>query len=1120
MSACLDDGAVAALRASSASLENPPPSVWLVRLALRQPYTVAVIAAVMILMGALSMRSMQVDIFPAIDIPVVAVVWTYPGLSAEDMEKRVVLLSERGLSSVVNGIQRIESSSIPGIGLLRVYFQPGTDIGNAIAQIVSSSMTSLRRMPRGLQPPYVLQSNASSVQVAQLTLASATMPEAEIADYGQNFLRLQLFTIPGLSTPAPYGGKTREITIDVNPGLLAAKGLSASDVVTAVQNSNVFVPAGIARIGDREYNVALNSSPSAVAEFAAIPIKVVNGAPITVGDVGKVADGYADQTNIVRVNGHRSAYLSILKKADASTLAVVQATKDMLPAIRAVAPAGLEVNLDFDQSVFVRAAIRSVVFEGLTAALLVSLMILVFLGSWRSVVVACSSIPLAIACAIVGLKVTGNSFNIMTLGGLSLSIGLLVDVATITVENIHRNRSMGKPLTVSILDGAAQISLPVIMATLAICVVFFPIVLLEGPARFLFVPMALAVVVAMLAAYFLSRTLVKTLSRMLLAGEIAHGHGHDVVEHVGPPPSALSRFSFRFNSARDRVFGRFQERYARLLSSLVAHPRFTLISAGLLALASLALAPSIGTDFFPSTDTGLMKLHFRSPSGTRIERTEQLVAQVEDRVRAIVPPAELGTINSMIGVPNSLSLAFTPTDNASGMDAEILIALKAGHHPTAGYMRRIRTDVTAAFPGSSIYFQPADVVSQVLNFGLSAPIDVQVQYSNLRESFRVATLLRDRIRTVPGAADVHIKQVLNYPTLRLTVDRQRASSLGLSQSDVANTMLVSLSSSALVSPSFYINPTNDVNYLVAVKEPLDQLQSVAKLLDSPVTPPSAAQLLQRDVGGGPAEMPHAPAQTLGNISTVSNEVVPNEIDHYTVQRVVDVNANVEGSDLGSVVAGIRRVVAGMDKLPPGMQIVVRGQGEVMTQTFQRLGLGLIVAVLLVYLLMVVMFQSWLDPFIIMVAVPGALVGILWMLALTGTTINVVSLMGTIMAVGIAVSNAILLVSFANDLRIERGLDPFGAAVEAGRVRLRPVLMTALAMILGMIPMALGTGEGGEQNAPLGRAVIGGLMIATVVTLLVIPVVYAKLRRAVPTKHLLEQRFTAEAQGLTFEEEGI
>ncbi len=1092
--------------------------MWLVRLALRQPYTIAVLAAVILLMGVLAMQSMQVDIFPAIDIPVVAVVWTYPGLSAEDMEKRVVLLSERGLSSVVDGIERIESSSIPGIGLLRVYFQPGTDLGHAIAEIASSSSTSLRRMPRGIQPPYVLQSNASSVPVAQLTLSSTTMPEAEISDYGQNFLRLQLFTIPGLSTPAPYGGKTREITIDVNPALLVAKGLSANDVLTAVQNSNVFIPAGIARIGEREYNVALNSSPSAVEEFGAIPIKVVNGAPVTIGDVAHVADGFADQTNIVRINGRRSAFLSILKKADASTLAVVEATKAMLPTIRAVAPPSLEVNLDFDQSVFVRAAIRSVVVEGLIAALLVSLMILVFLGSWRSVLVACASIPLAIACAIIGLRATGNSFNIMTLGGLSLSIGLLVDVATITVENIHRNRAMGKPLTVSILDGAAQISLPVIMATLAICVVFFPVVLLQGPARFLFVPMALAVIIAMLAAYVLSRTLVKTLARMLLAGEIAHGHGHDVVEPGLAAPSALSRFSYRFNSARDRAFARFQDRYSALLRTLVAHAAFTLTTAALIVAASAALVPSIGRDFFPSTDTGLMKLHFRAPSGTRIEHTEVLVAQLEDRVRRMVPAEELGTINSMIGVPASLSLAFNPTDNASGMDAEILIALKPGHHPTESYVRAIRADLAAAFPGSSVYFQTADIVSQVLNFGLSAPIDVQVQTSNLREGYRIATLLRDRIRNVPGAADVHIKQVLDYPTLRLTVDRQRASSVGLTQADVANSMLVTLSSSALVAPSFYINPTNDVNYLVAVKQPLDQMQSVGSLLNTPVTPPSAAQLLQRDAGGGPAEIPRAPAQTLGNISSVTDETVPNEIDHYTVARVIDVNANVEGSDLGSVVTGISRVIAGIGPLKAGVHILVRGQGEVMNETFRRLGLGLVIAILLVYMLMVVMFQSWLDPFIIMVAVPGALAGILWTLALTGTTINVVSLMGTIMAVGIAVSNAILLVSFANDLRVEQNLEPEAAAVEAGRVRLRPVLMTALAMILGMMPMALGLGEGGEQNAPLGRAVVGGLMVATVVTLLVIPVVYARLRRAMPTKHFLERRFAAEAQGLTLAEE--
>ena len=1091
--------------------------VWLVRLALRQPYTVAVIAAVILLMGVLSMQSMLVDIFPSIDIPVVAVAWTFPGLSAQDMETRVVTLSERGLSSTVNGIERIESSSIPGMGLLRVYLQPGTDIGNAIAQISSSSSSSLRNMPRGMQPPTIIQSNASSVPVAQLTLSSATMPEEAIADYAQNFLRLRLFTVPGLSTPSPYGGKTREIVVDVNPALLAAKGLSAEDVVTTVLSSNVFIPAGTARLGNREYNIALNSSPSAVAEFAAIPVKIVNGAPVTIGDVAHVADGFADQTNIVRVNGRRSAYLSILKKADASTLAVVESTRELLPLIRATAPAGLELNVDFDQSVFVRAAVKSVVTEGLTAALLVSLMILVFLGSWRSVLVACASIPLAIACAIIGLKMTGNSFNIMTLGGLSLSIGLLVDVATITVENIHRNRALGKPLTVSILDGAAQISLPVIMATLAICIVFFPIVLLTGPARFLFVPMAIAVVIAMLAAYLLSRSLVKTLARMLLAGEVAHGHGHDVAVPDGHKVSAISRFSFAFNAGRDRAFGRFQDAYSRLVRVLVTHPAFTFVVATLLVIATAAVAPSIGTDFFPSTDAGLMKLHFRAPSGSRIEVTDALVSQVEDHIRAIVPAAELGTINSMIGVPGPLNMAYTPTDNASAMDAEILVSLKPGHHPTEGYVRKIRVDLAAAFPGSTSYFQTADIVSQVLNFGLSAPIDVQVQFNNLREAYRVATLLRDQIRNIPGAADVHVKQVLDYPTFRVDVDRQRASEMGLSQSDVANSMLVSLSSSALVSPSFYIDPSNGVNYLVAVKVPLSQFDNVRSVMATPVTSPG--QLNARE-GSAPGEMLHAPAQTLGNLASVSDEVVPNEIDHYTVQRVVDVNANVEGSDLGSVVSGINKVIAGIGKLPPGMQIIVRGQGEVMNQTFSRLGLGLIVAILLVYLLMVVMFQSWLDPFIIMVAVPGALVGVLWMLALTGTTINVVSLMGTIMAVGIGVSNAILLVSFANDLRLEQNLGPIEAAVEAGRVRLRPVLMTALAMILGMTPMAIGAGEGGEQNAPLGRAVIGGLMIATVVTLLVIPVVYAKLRRALPTKHLLEQRFTAESQGLTFEAESV
>ncbi len=1089
--------------------------MWLVRLALRQPYTVAVFAAVLLLMGGLAMKSMLVDLFPNIDIPVVAVVWNYNGLSAEDMERRVVLLSERGLSSTVNGIERIESQSIPGIGLEKIYFQPGTNIGNAIAQIAAASSTSLRAMPPGMTPPYIIQSNASSVPVAQLTLSSRSIDEAKIADYGQNFLRLRLFTVPGLSTPSPYGGKTREITVDVDPSRLGARGLSPADVVQAIQSSNVIIPAGTARLGDREYNVALNSSPSAVSDFANIPIKVVGGVPVTVGDVARVQDGYADQTNIVRVNGRRAAYLSILKKADASTLTVVESTKELLPTLRKIAPNGMELNLDFDQSTFVKAAVAGVVREAFISAALVGLMILFFLGSWRSVVVAIASIPLALACSIMMLKATGNSFNIMTLGGISLSIGLLVDTATITVENIHRNRGMGKPLTVSILDGAEQIAQPVIMATLAICIVFFPVVLLVGPARFLFVPMALAVVTAMLAAWLLSRTLVKTLSRMLLAGERAHGQGHDA--EVDPAhASGFSRFSHNFNVARDRAFGRFQDRYTRAVAHLVEYRAVTLLAFGGLVLASLCLLPLVGQDFFPSTDAGMMKLHFRAPAGTRIEKTDSLVAQVEQHIRAIVPASELGTVNSMIGLPSPLSLAFVPTDNTSAMDAEILVALKPGHRPTGEYVQKVRDDLARSFPGSTSYFQTADIVSQVLNFGLSAPIDVQVQDNDLQQGYAIATRLAAGMRTVPGAADVHVKQSLDYPTLRVTVDRERAGELGVSQRDVANSVLTSLSSSAVVSPSYFINPANNVNYLVAVKTPIANFQRTADVLATPIT--AGAGGMVQGAGGGiggspsPLDAPRAPTQTVGNLAAVSTQVVPNEIDHSTVQRVLDINANVEGRDLGSVVAGIQDRIQALGELPAGVSIRVRGQGEVMHQAFSSLALGLVVSIVLVYLLMVIMFQSWLDPVIIMIAVPGALVGILWALALTGTTINVVSLMGAIMAVGIAVSNSILLVSFANDQRVELGMNAVEAAVEAGRTRLRPVLMTALAMVLGMLPMAIGTGEGGEQNAPLGRAVIGGLLVATAVTLLVVPAAYAALRKAMPGKHQLEARFLAEADG--------
>jgi multidrug efflux pump subunit AcrB len=1083
--------------------------MWIVRLALRRPYTVAVMCVLILVMGVLSLTRMIVDIFPAIDIPVVAVVWNYPGLSAQDMERRVVLISERGYSTTVNGVERIESQSIPGLGMLKIYFQPGTDIGAAIAQISSVSTTILRIAPPGMPPPSVIQFNASNVPVAQLTLGSQTMPEQQIFDYGLNFIRVRLFTIPGLSTPAPFGGKQRQINIDIDPKQLASKGLSPYDVVNALGSENVILPAGSARIGDREYSVLLNASPPSVADFAGLPVKVVGGAPVLLGDVARIADSYADQFNVVRVNGRRATYLAILKHADASTLAVVDAVRDTLPIIKAAAPNGLELKIDFDQSVFVRAAISGVLREAIVSSLLVSLMVGLFLGSWRSMVIVCTSIPLSIFSAVVGLKLTGHTINIMTLGGLALAIGMLVDDATVEVENIHRNRHLGKPLTRAILDGAQQIAVPAIVATLAICIVFFPVVLLVGPARFLFTPLALSVVLAMLASYLLSRTLVPSLARMLMAGEHPGGG-------VEAPRGGWAGLAHRFNSWRDARFDRFRDGYAAILEVILRHRRFTLAVGGAVAAASLALVFVVGTDFFPTVDAGLMKLHFRAAPGARIEKTEQLVGEVEAKIREIIPAAELETLNAMIGVPVSYNLAFVQTDNVSGMDAELLIALRPGHHPSAGYMRRIRAMLARDFPGSSAYFQPADIVSQVLNFGLASPIDVQVEFPDLSKGYEMARRVRDAVASVPGTADTHIVQVIDYPSLNIDVDRQRAAQVGVSERDVANNLLVSLSSSGLVAPSYFLNPRNNVNYTVVVKTPLPQLASVQSLMDTPISPPGGA-VLEPAAAGAPAAVPEAPTQILSSVADLRPGGSPVQINHYTVQRVLDVGASVEGRDLGSVASDIEHKIAQLGKLPPGMRITVRGQNQVMNQSFRSLGLGLILAALLVYCLMVMLFQSWLDPFIIMVAVPGALVGILWMLAATHTTLNVESLMGAIMAVGIAVSNSILLVSFANDLRVEassgaREVTPVAAALEAGRTRLRPVLMTALAMIIGMVPMALGLGEGGEQNAPLGRAVIGGLAVATLVTLLIVPAVYASLRQKLPTKHVIEARFLLEEQG--------
>jgi multidrug efflux pump subunit AcrB len=1089
--------------------------MWFVELALRRPYTVAVLSFLLLILGALSLSTMQVDIFPTIDIPVVGIVWNYPGLSTEDMERRVVLIDERAISATVNGVAKIESQSIAGIGILKVYFQQGADIGSAIAQITAGANTALRQMPRGMNPPTILQFNASNVPVAQLTVTSKTMPEEKIYDYGQNFIRIGLFTIPGLSTPSPYGGRQRQVSVNIDPKALEARGLSPTDVVNAIQGSNVTVPAGTARIGTTEYNIETNSSPSAIERFSQIPVKVVGERTVLLGDVAQVEDGFKKQANIVRVNGKRATYLAILKKSDASTLAVVQAVKDMIPSIKAAAPNGIEVKLDFDQSTFVKASIDGVTREAIISAILVSLLILLFLGSWRSVIIVATSIPLAIMAAIIALKLTGNSINIMTLGGLSLSIGMLVDGATVAIENIHRNRLLGKHLTVAILDGLKQILIPTVLAILAICIVFFPVVLLTGPGRFLFIPMALFVVVAMLASFVLTLTVVPMLSRALLPGEKHHDDSfiHHVGEHL-KQPGKFGTFIKQLDQRRDHVFHKLQNGYGNLLEIVMERRGFVLAVAGVILVITLFLPGMIGTDFFPNTDTGLMKLHMRAPVGTRIEETEKIVAQVEDAIREEIPEKDLETLNDMIGVPsNSYNLAFINTDNASGMDADFLISLKTEHQPTDLYMAKLRKVLPEKFPGTSFYFQPADIVSQVLNFGLSAPLDVQVQYANLDSAYEFAQKLRLAMKKIPGTADVHIYQALNYPTLRLNVDRVRASQMGLSERDVISNMLVSLSSSTLLAPSFYVNPSNNVNYNVVVQTPLEKVSSINELLRTPLT--AASPTKQAVHAKSAYEEPHAPVQTLGNIISLSTEVTPNQLNHHTVQRVLDITSNVEGRDLGSVANDIQHSIVNLGKLPTGMTISVLGQNEVMNDSFKSLGLGIILAIILVYLLLMVLFQSWVDPFITMIAVPGALIGILWMLTITGTTINVVSLMGAIMTIGIAVSNSILLVSFANDIRIEKNVSAVQAAIEAGKTRMRPVLMTALAMILGMIPMSLALGEGSEQNAPLARAVIGGLIVATIVTLFVVPIVYSILRKKIPSKHIFELRFQSEKQGFDY-----
>jgi CzcA family heavy metal efflux pump len=1036
-------------------------------------------------LGIVSIETMSTDVFPTIDIPVVTVIWTYSGTSPDEMEKRFTTISERAMTTTVNDIEHIESQSVSGISIIKIFFQPGAKVEAAVAQVTAVSQTILRVLPPGTMPPFVLQFSASSVPILQAVLSSDKLSEADLYDIGLNFVRTQLATVQGAQVPAPYGGKARQIMVDLDLGQLYAKGLSPTDVVNALTAQNLILAAGTAKVGTTDYIVRTNASPTVLQELNDLPIKSANGAVVYIRDVAQVHDGFAIQQNIVRINGQRAALLTILKAASASTLDIVKRVREALPRIAAGLPPDLKISLMFDQSVFVRAALQGVVKEAAIAATLTALMILLFLGSWRSTVIVAISIPLSILTSIIVMKLFGQTLNTMTLGGLGLAVGILVDDATVEIENIHRNLGQGKEIEPAILDGAAQIAVPAFVSTLAICIVFVPVVFLSGAAKSLFTPLGMAVVFAMLASYLLSRTLVPTMVKFLLAGEVEMYQDHEA-GHVNTPASAsiIWRIHYRFNA----VFERLRSRYQRVLGWVLQHAGFALGCFALFAGISACLMPFIGQDFFPSVDAGTFRLHVRTAPGTRIEEVEQVFSRVEATIRETIPASELSMVLDDIGVPNgSFNLAFGDGSLTDTQDGEILVSLEEKHHPTAAYEQKLRSVLQQRFPDVVFYFQASDIVNQILNFGLPAPIDIQISGRQFQENYAVAEAIKRDVSSVPGATDVHINQVIYAPELHVNVDRSRAQMIGLTEANVANSMLYALSGSGQATPNYWLNPQNGVSYSVVVQTPQYKIPSVDALTSIPITSGRGTGLLTAGT------MP-APPQLLGNLAQVQHTSSPAVTNHYNVQPVFDVFVNTQGRDLGGVAADIDRVLQKYQtKLPKGAQLTVRGQVKSMHESFTGLGLGMIFAVLLVYLLMVVNFQSWLDPFIILTALPGAACGILWMLFLSNTTFSVPSLMGAIMTVGVATANSILMVTFANDQRAA-GMSAMEAAASAGATRLRPVLMTALAMIIGMLPMSLGMGEGGEQNAPLGRAVIGGLMVATVTTLLIVPVIYSRLRK--------------------------
>src|SRR5579864_3259355 len=1053
--------------------------MWIVRLALRRPYTFIVMAILIGIIGGLSIVTTPTDIFPYINIPMVGVIWSYNGMSPDDMAKRVLIVSERAMTTTVNGIERIESTAYNGVGLIRVYMQPGTNVDLAVAQVTSVSQTLLRTMPPGIFPPLIVQTDASSVPILQLGLSSGTLTEQQLYDYGQNFVRTRLSTIPGISVPLPYGGKVREVMVDLDPDALYGKGLSATDISNALNLQNLILPTGTVKVGTREYLIRLNSSPEAVAAMNDIPIKTVNGAPVYMRDIGQVRDGYQVQTNIVRINGGLSSLLTVLRHGGASTLAVVQSVKDLLPKIQATLPQSLNVTQLFDQSLFVRASVQGVVREASIAALLTALMILLFLGSWRSTLIVCISIPLSILTSLTILGLLGETINVMTLGGLALAVGILVDDATVEIENVHRNMGMkGKTLVRAILDGAQQIAVPAFVSTLCICIVFVPVLMLSGAAKYLFTPLAMAVVFAMLTSYLLTRTVVPTLVHYLLPTEMGlyqEGEGADTT--VAKSPGVI----WRIHHAFDRKFEKFRESYGRLLEWVLAHRAITGGAFLAFALASVGLIAVIGQNFFPYVDAGQMRLHVRPPTGTRIEEAAAIFASIDSEIRRVIPPEELDSLLDNIGLPNSgINLAFSDTVTNGNGDGDILISLKQNHRPTLDYTRKLRKTLAAQFPAETFFFQAADITSQILNFGLPAPVDVQVSGNNLVENSQVAQKLQKEIGDLPGAVDVFVRQRLDYPTVDVNVDRILADEAGMTQKDVATSLLISLSASGQVAPNQWLDPENGVNYQVAAQTPQYKIDTFDAMQRTPIT-----------AGAGGAK------QLLYNLARLKRNNSPEIESHYDIQPVIDIFASPDQRDLGGLAADIEGIIAKMrPALPRGTTIDLRGQVDTMRTSFTRLGLGMIFAVVLVYLVMAVNFQSWLDPFIILTALPGAMAGMLWMLYLTRTTLSVPALMGAIMGIGVATANSILLVTFANDERAT-GKSAVESALSAGFTRIRPVTMTALAMIIGMLPMAFALGEGGEQNAPLGRAVIGGLLFATPTTLFFVPIVYTLLRKKAP-----------------------